>query len=189
MAISTQQNADRIRRQIEQLRKFNKPFELAVRTIEAEKVVRIFQRGKNTAGLSFSYNSSNPLYVAQNQAPRAVNHTGKTGNTIRSGFYASYQAFRADQGRESGHVNYRLTNDLQSDYANANVSIQSDQLATPNPIQVTPFQYKMSLRRPGNAGKLRGLEKKYGAIFDANKSELLLFGKVLSFELAKLARL
>lgn len=183
--MTTGQNADRIRAQIDELRAFNKPLEIAVRTVEAQKVVRIFQNGLTTAGQSFAYNSTNELYASDDQLPRGGTHKGKHGKAIKSSFYQSYKQLRQQQGRESNFVNWRLSGDLQSDYANANV--KGSAIAVPNPVVLDPNNIIVALRRQNNVDKRNGLEKKYGTIFDTSPSELQLLNKVIEFELFKAA--
>ncbi len=161
----------------------NEPLKIAVLSVNALRVERIFQDGKNSAGGNIgSYESTKPIYVSDEQAPKNVNHKGKTGKTIKSGYYESYKDFRKDMGRESGKVNLRLTNDLQSDLSNATLTKSENTIATPSPIKVSNHEYKVTLKRPLNIKKKEGLEDKYGEVFRHTKDEVDKYYEILRKE-------
>lgn len=141
----------------------------AAKDAMALSVPRIFEQGKTTFGATFSY-STKPGYFTN--GPKASNKTGKTGKTIKTGYYkGGYAEFRSQQGREAGKVNYRLTNELQSDYANSKVAVTANKLASPKPIKISNFKYVITLNKDINIQKRSGLERKYGIIFDLNVTE------------------
>jgi hypothetical protein len=161
----------------------NKPLALAVLSINQMRVKRIFEDGlgSNNAAIG-TYNSTTPIYVADVQAPKKVNHKGKNGKPIKSGYYKSYKDFRQAMGRESGKVNLRLNNDLQSDLANGKITKGSNSVAAPNPIKVTTHSYKITLKRDINIKKIDGLEKKHGSILRHTALEKKEFYRVLRLE-------
>ncbi len=164
-----------------------KALELAVRTINNARVVRLFEDGLNTSGNKIgSYNSSKPVYINPDDAPKRGNQIGKRGKKIKSLYYPSYKAFRAAMGRESGFVNVRLNNELQNDLANAVVSKSSDAVAQPKPIKVSNTKYKITLKKEINQKKVEGLEKKFGKFLDHTKQEKELFNDVYSKEVQKI---
>lgn len=171
---------------IQQLEKEVKPLKIAVLSVNALRMKRIFQDGLNSNNSKIgTYNSSTPIYVSDNQAPKKVNHKGKTGKPIKSGYYDSYKDFRAAMGRESDFVNLRLTNDLQSDLSNSPVT--GDSVGKfDNLIKVNAFTYKVALKRDINIKKKQGLEKKYGPVFAHTAFEKGEYNKILSAELRSL---
>lgn len=160
------------------------PFEIAVRDTVQKQAKRIFQDGLASDGNKIgTYESTKPIYVSDNAAPKRVNHKGKKGKTIKSGYYESYKAFRAAMNRESSFVNIRLTNDLQSDFSNVELSKTSNTIAKAKPIQLTSRHYITMLKREENVRKKEGLEIKYGKIFDLTKEEKNNLREVAIFEL------
>lgn len=179
---------------VDDLRKKFKKFELefakgriveaAARDAMALSVPRIFEKGQNTAGVTFSYSTKADYF---GDGPKASNKTGKTGKTIKTGYYkGGYAEYRAQQGRSNRVVNWRLTNELQSDYANSAVSVSTNILADPNPIKINNFLYVITLNKDINIKKRSGLEDKYGKIFNLNIKEEAQFTKSSDFGLSKL---
>lgn len=135
---------------------------------------RIFSQGKDSTGGKIGSYSVKPIYISGDDAPRAVNHKGKTGKKIKGGYYkGGYKQFRKQQGRESKFVNLRLTGELRSDYDNSD--------AGPTPIKVNNLTYKVTLNKPINIKKKQGAEDKYGLIFPLTKKEDTLFSKSMDF--------
>lgn len=156
---------------------------LAVFAVNERRVQRIFEKGQNSSGGKIgNYNSTKPIYVAPEDAPRAVNKKGKTGKAIKSGYYPSYKDFRRAMGRESGFVNLRLNNELQNDLTNAALGKTSNALAAPNPIKVSNTEYKVTLKKDINQKKVKGLTAKYGKFLEHTKQEIELFHKVIREE-------
>lgn len=177
----------KIERVISALEKENKPLLLAVQSVNALRAKRIFVDGLNSSGGKIgNYENTKPVYVKDSQAPKKVNHKGKTGKTIESGYYKSYKDFRSSMGRESGFINLRLNNDLQSDMSNCQITKDSNSVPAPAPIKVDTNTYKVSLKRPINAKKKEGLEKKYGPVFAHTKEELDKYYGTLAFEQKKI---
>lgn len=164
-----------------------KSFAIGVNSAMSEQSVRIFQEGKKSDGSGIgNYDSKNPLYASDDTLPRQGNHTGKTGKGIKTSYYANYKALRSEQGRESGFVNLRLTNELQSDYNNSQVSASSNKLGTAKPIKKGNLEYEISLNKQINVDKKNGLEAKYGTIFDLSQEERKTLLKVITFETLKI---
>ena len=131
---------------------------IAVFAINEQRVKRLFEDGKNSAGGKIgSYNATKPVYIDPDQAPRKGNQVGKRGEPIKSFYYPSYKDFRKAMGRESEFVNVRLTNELQNDMANANISKTSNAIASPKPIKVSSTKYKVTLKKEINIKKTEGL--------------------------------
>jgi len=155
--------------------KSGKPMETAVRSVMAQMVVRIFEDGIKSDGSPIGqYNDSDELYVDPDTLPKTIAPRGKPGKernvaNRKTTYFKSYKALRSEVGRESGKVNIRLTNDLQSDWSNASVG---DGIASnPKPKVISPTEYHIVLKRDNNADKRKGLESRYGDIFRLTKEE------------------
>ena len=157
-----------------------KPLAIAAQTVHALRVVRIFDK-EGTGG---TYNKTRPLYVADKNLRRAGSHRGKTGKPIKTTAFPSYYALKRQQGFNPDIVNMRLTNDLQSDFANAP---QTNGLNTPvgNVIKVSNSLFMEALRRQNNVKKLKSGIKKYGDFTKFTKSERAKFAQIVQFELMK----
>lgn len=183
--LTTHQMIEEINRQKKVVRS-GKAFEIAVKSIVAEQTVRIFQKGQKSDGTPIGqYNRSKPLYVYTPPAPKKVTGKGKKGKKIKGGYYKNYAAFRQQQGRESGFVNIRLTNELQSDFANSRVGKSSKRIAKARPIKINRYLYQVLIKKAINIQKVQGLEGKYGAIFAPTRREQKRLVEFLNFELQR----
>lgn len=173
----------------EELRK-GLPLEMAARTVHTLRVNRIFHEGRNTAGGSIgSYDRTRELWVPDSKLRRNGSHRGKTGRAIKTTYFKSYFALKSAQGFDAGTVNLRLTNDLQSDFANARLSKGDDSPPKDaRPIKVSPSLWKEQLRRQKNVDKMNGNEKRFGRIFGYTKQEEDQFQKVGMFEMMRLLK-
>lgn len=160
---------------------------LAAKSSMAAMSKRIFADGKNTGGGSIgSYNSTNELYVSDDNSPKAGSHKGKTGKTITTTYYTSYKNFRDKMNRNTSVVNLKLNNELQNDFNNSAISKGDNALGKSIPIKVNNFHYQIVLNKDINIAKKTGAEKKYGKIFDLTKREEQIFLQVQEFEIAKI---
>lgn len=158
----------------------------AIRAVNEVRMKRIFVDGLNSNGGKIgTYNSTNPVYIDPDKAPKKVNQVGKNGTPIKSGYYKSYKAFRQAMGRESGFVNVRLNNELQNDLANGSLTKSSDKVNMKvNPIKVSKGVYKVVLKKQENIDKVIALEKKFGKFIEHTKEEKELFTKIIDTEVA-----
>lgn len=162
---------------------------IAVFAVNELRVKRIFSDGKNSSGGQIGvYNSTKPVYIKPENAPKKGNQIGKRGKPIESLYYPSYKNFRKAMGRESEFVNVRLNNELQSDLANANISRTSTKLGVPKPIRVSKTKYKVTLKKDINIKKSEGLEKKFGKFLEHTKEEKAAFAKALKFEFDRILK-
>ena len=162
----------------------NRPLERAAQTVHGMRVKRIFQDGLSGA----SYNTTRELWVADKNLRRAGSHKGKTGKAIKTTYFKSYFDLKQQQGFKSGKVNLRLTNDLQSDFAN---SPQTDGTGAPpigKVIKVSNNVYMEALRRPKNVQKLKGLVRKYGDFTLFTPDERSKFALIYQAEMSKLLK-
>ena len=190
--MTTEEYIKKNRVALEAIVKLDIPLKIAVYTIVGEQSIRIFQDGLNSAGSKIgSYNNSVALYVNTTKsapiknAPKGKNGDVKfkNGNPHKSTYYKSYKEFRSKQKRESGFVNLRLTNELQSDFSNSKVSVSSTKVVAGKPIKVNVHFYKTELKKDINQKKREGLENKYGRIFKLTKEEKTKFLSILQKEL------
>jgi len=183
--LTEKQFAQRIQEKAKLLAKDNLPLKIAAQTIHTLRVNRIFHAGLNaSAGKIGTYNSTNELWASDESLRRAGTHRGKTGKAIKTSYYNSYKQLKAQQGFRNDRVNLRMTNDLQSEFANINISKGNDSAPKSSaPIKVNPNKY---IERVNNLDKLRGIEAKYGDVFGFTKGEVNKFYKVYNFEAKKI---
>ena len=199
MTVADYQN--KLRNQIKTL-KSDKIMQLAVYSVNQQRIERIFEKGQNTYGFKIGdYNSTTPVYIRPEDAPKAVklggkpqaikgkSYKNKTGVTFKStaknpetAYYPSYKAFRKAMGRETGFVNIRLNNRLQGDLANATISKATTNLANNRPIKVDNHKYIVTLKNQENIDKVQSLEKRYGKIIDLTKPEVRFYHEILEKE-------
>jgi len=167
------------------LRKDNLPLKIAAQSIHALRIRRIFHVGLNSsAGQIGSYNTTTELWVSDDQLRRAGTHRGKTGKPTKTSYYKSYKELKAQQGFGNDRVNLRMTNNLQSEFANTNISASSN--SVPNnasPIKVNVNKY---IERIDNEGKLKGIDARYGDVFGFTKGEITKFYKTYNEEATKI---
>jgi hypothetical protein len=199
MTVADYQNV--LRNQIKTL-KSDKIMQLAVYSVNQRRIKRIFEDGKTSLGVKIGdYNSTTPVYIRPEDAPKAVklggkpqaikgkSYKNKTGVSFKSteknpetAYYPSYKAFRRAMGRETGFVNIRLNNRLQGDLANATISKATTNLANNRPIKVDNHKYIVTLKNQENIDKVEFLEKKYGKIIDLTKGEISFYQDILEKE-------
>lgn len=193
------QYADEMRKKLQALQEKNRPFNIAVTSIVAQVAKRAFSDGQNNVGQNFDYNSTNPIYVYDDQSPINLSHKGKTGkNKFTSGekkglehattYFKSYKEFRKKVKRKDQYVNWQLTGDLMSDYGNVDAPTNKK----PPPINkdfkpatvVTVNEYITSIKRSNNVEKYDGLAFRYGEFLKMSKEEEKKFFEILDKELA-----
>ena len=191
----------KLRNQIKAL-KSDKIMQLAVYSVNQQRIERIFEKGQNTYGFKIGdYNSTTPVYIRPEDAPKAVklggkpeaikgkSYKNKSGVSFKSteknpetAYYPSYKAFRRAMGRETGFVNIRLNNRLQGDLANATISKATTNLANNRPIKVDNHRYIVTLKNQENIDKVQSLEKRHGKIIDLTKPEVRFYHEILEKE-------
>ena len=154
--------------------------EIAARTSMVEQVKRIFDKGGNSAGGQIgSYNTKDELWIDDSKLPSTPTHVGKTGKTIKTSYYPSYKAMRAQQGRKTNVVNLTLFGRLRSEYSNSPVGAA-------NPTKISKLVYVSKLQTKENKSKKAGMEDKYGEIFDLTTKEVEVFRKELDLQFKQL---
>ena len=97
---------------------------------------------------------------------------------------------KKEQGFNPNVVNFRLTNDMQSDFANARLSKDNNSAPKDPPIKVSPELWKEEFRREINAEKMEGLEARenFSPVTKPTKEERETFQTVGNFEMIKLLK-
>ena len=183
--LSEKEFVRRIKNKAKLLAKDNVPLKVAAQIVHSLRINRIFHAGLNAnAGKIGTYNSTKELWASDKQLRRAGTHRGKTGKAIKTSYYKSYKELKAQQGFRNDRVNLRMTNDLQSEFANINISKSNDSPPKGSmPIKINPNRY---IERVNNLDKLRGIEAKYGDVFGFTKGEVAKFYKTYNFEAKKI---
>lgn len=156
---------------------FAEPFLFAAKSAMADFSRRVFVRGEDVNGNTFEYSDAktgyyDKLYAGTKKGKVRKNGTQKTGN--KTTYYENYKAFRKALGRETEHVNFRLTNRLQSDILNAPINdagqVQID-LFDPFTKEEGFLTYAVRVTKE-HKDIIDGLEKKYNSkIFTLNNDE------------------
>jgi len=183
--LTEKQFVQKIQQKAKALKKDNIPLKIAAQTIHTLRINRIFHVGLNaSAGKIGQYNSTKELWASDDQLRRAGTHRGKHDASIKTSYYPSYKALKTQQGFRSDRVNLRMTNNLQSEFANINLSKGNDSAPKNSfPIKVNVNKY---IERIDNQDKLNGIVAKYGNVFGFTKGERDKFFKVYNFEAKKI---
>jgi len=144
--------------------------------------MRIFSDGISGA----AYNKTDELWVADKNLRRAGSHKGKTGNAIKTTYFKSYYDLKKEQGFDPNSVNMRLTNDLQSDFANSEKTNGTGKAPSGQVIKVNNNLYVEALRRSENVDKLKGNVKRFGNFVAFTQKEKDDFQRIYAFEMTKL---
>ena len=175
--LTPEQWAAKLLRQAEAI-KVNAPLQIAAQTVHAMRVHRIFDEG--IAGAKYG---GGELWVADKNLRRAGSHKGKTGNTIKTTYFKNYADLKKQQGFSSDKVNMRLTNDLQSDFANSQKSDSTGASPVGQVIKVSNDLYIEALRRPENVVKLEAGIKKFGNFIAFTQEEKTEFQNIYTKEM------
>ena len=175
------QYAAKLRKQMKQLQE-GEPLRVAAQTVHAMRVERIFDTGTVSRG----YDKTRELWVADKNLRSAGNHRGKTGKSIETTYFKSYFDLKGQQGFDNSKVNFRLTNDLQMDFANSSIDPSTGKPDSGKPIKRSNTLYVEALRRSDNQDKLKGLKSKFGDFTVFYQNERDTFFKVIKFETFKL---
>jgi len=175
--LTPEQWAAKLMRQAEVI-KTNAPLQIAAQTVHAMRVHRIFDEG--IAGAKYS---GGPLYVADKNLRRAGSHKGKTGKTIKTTYFKNYADLKTQQGFDGNTVNMRLTNDLQSDFANSEKTSGTGTAPVGQVIKVSNDLYIEALRRPKNVVKLKAGIAKFGNFIAFTPAEKTEFQKIYQSEM------
>ena len=178
--MTAQEHVAKLQKQVQAIAA-NKPFAIAVQSVHALRVLRIFDKG--IEGASYT---GGEMWIADDKLRKSGNHTGKTGKRIKTSYYKSYADMKRQQGFTGGQVNLRLTNDLQSDFANAQMTNGAGRPPVGKAIKVNDYIYVEALRRSNNVKKMRGHIARYGDFTRFTNEERTKFAETLNKEFDKL---
>jgi len=177
--MTAQEHVAKLQKQVQAIAA-NKPFAIAVQSVHALRVLRIFDKGIEGA----SYNKDKEIWVENTQLRRT--NSGKSGRASKVSYFKSYYDLKANQKFDPNKVNLRLTNDLQSDFANAQMTNGTGRPPVGKAIKVNDYIYVEALRRSNNVKKLRQNIKRYGDFTRFTAEERSKFANVLTSETNKL---
>lgn len=121
---------------------------------------RVWGRGEMTDGSKLTYTGNGPYYGYKPPGLRKPTGRGKNGASIKGGYYANYEAFKAQQGR--GNLPYELTGDMRKDWLGG---------VTPRPTENGPLQCVIVMDA-ANAKKVDGLTRQKGVFLKLNEEEI-----------------
>lgn len=157
------------------LLKKNLPLQIAAQTAHALRVKRIFHDGLDSSNSQIgSYATSPEVWIENDYHRRGKSNGGKTGRAQKTSYYKSYAAFKRSQGFGSNIV-LRQTNRLQSDFANRQISPNSDGLPNSKPIKVNANRYIERITSE-NVDKIKGREH----VFNFSNEEKKVFNQVFN---------
>lgn len=162
-----------LRSKFEELEQNFFPLLLAAETYKAEASDRIWDKGLNSDNqsmISVSPYSTKPLYINPDRLPRkAGSDIGKRGKPIESSYFSGgYNQMKAEVGRPVAE----LIGTLRSDFVST-------------PFVASGLKLQISVTKDESAGKVAGLQKKFGRIFYPTEQELQMIGDVIAFETAQ----
>lgn len=176
---------EKLERQIEQLRKDNRPLFLAAQATHARMSKRIFSDGKDSSDGSIGVYSEKDIWIDPDKTAtrnkKGFNPLkGKSGNTKfksnpererKTSYFEGWKGFRETQGLRTGVVNLNYVGDMFSDFN--------------RPVQiVNPNEYVSSFSRELNSLKASGNEEHFGkTIFKLTQAEKDKFFKTAEKEL------
>lgn len=137
---------------------------LAATGTMGEVADRVWGRGETTDGSPLGYLEDYEVYAYRPPAPRKVSGLGKPNKEgksrkIKGGYYPTYLAFKADQGRRE--TPFDLTGALRKDYLGGVV---------PTPTEEGPFAATITLSDE-NAAKWQGLTNSKGPFLILSNQE------------------
>jgi len=165
--------------------KEGEPLRIAAQTVHADRVERIFDIGSVARG----YNKTKEVWIDNNLVRGGATNSGKTGRAKKTSYFKSYFDAKGKMGFDNSKVNFRLTNDLQMDFANSNVDSSTSKADPGKPIKVNNQLYIEALRRKDNQDKLDGLKSRFGDFTKFTNQERVKFLKIMELETLKLFEL
>lgn len=149
----------------------------AAQSVHNDRVLRIFDVGSVARG----YNSTKPVWI-ENKYVRNSQNKGKTGRAEKTSYFKSYKAFKGAIGMGTD-VNFRVTNDLQMDFANSRINPNSGKPDTGTVIKVSNELFVEEIRSSENMDKLKGNIARFGDFIAFTSAEKKKFETILQQEL------
>lgn len=161
-----------LRKQADQLAD-GKALQIAAQTVHAMRVERIFDKGIDGA----KYSDRSPIYIS-----------AKNSRSSKGGKFENYGAFKSAIGFDGSKVNLRVTNDLQSDFANSDTNSGTGKPDSGKVIQVNNSLCVEELRSEKNVDKWNGNIERFGDFGEFTTEEKETFDRVLLLELTAVLR-
>jgi len=155
-----------------------KALQVAAQNVHADRVERIFDKGTVARG----YNSTKEVWI-ENKFVTGGRNNGKTGKATKTSYFKSYKDYKGAIGFNNSYVNFRVTNDLQSDFANSQVSSGTGKPDAGEVIKVNNSLFVEKLRSQENIDKLEGNIKRFGNFVAFTSGERTKFNNILKQEL------
>ncbi len=144
-----------------------KALQRAANTVHADRVERIFDTGAVARGYS-----TKPIWIANKNMRGGVNK-GKSGKATKTSYFqGGYKEYKSVSNFASTNVNFRNTNDLQSDFSNGRVT-----------TKVNNFLFVEEIKRDENMDKINGNIERFGDFIKFTTSDIDTFNKILELEL------
>jgi hypothetical protein len=140
----------------------------AAQSVHADRVERIFDKGSVARGYS-----TKPIYIS------AKNNRKGVGKYFKGG----YKEYKAYAGFDNSEVNFRNTNDLQIEFANARVDTGTGAPDSGEVVKVNDLLYVEELKSQVNIDKLRYNKERFGDFTAFTNAERAKFNEILKFEL------
>lgn len=182
--LTVEQFGKKLENWVQQLREDEEPMIIAVKDTVGKMAIRIFEKGLASDGSKIgNYDTTKEIWADDSQLARDGDHKGKHGADNKTTYFKNYQELRKKQGRESGFVNLRLTNRLQSEVLNKPLNKGFNGVGSPgDPEVVGELEMVVSVSSQ-SLKKIQGNEKRFGKnIFNLTKEEIENFDKVFLFE-------
>lgn len=178
---TTQDFIRKQRKVLSNIKRINKPLQVAADTAHKDMVQRIHRNGEKANGSKIgSYNSTDEIYVDPKTSKKSfplrgkisASSTFKNGKKRKTGFFESYKAFKQATGRKTGFINLVQNGDLELDFSNRGKT-----------TKVNQTKRIASVDRQDNIDKAEGAESRFGKIYDLTLKEIKKFEDVLQKEL------
>jgi len=152
--------------------KDGRALQMAANTVHGERVERIFDTGAVARGYS-----TKPMWMSNKDMRGGVNK-GKSGKAKKTSYFqGGYREYKTVSNFASSNVNFRNTNDLQSDFSNGRVT-----------TKVNNFLFVEEIKRDDNMDKLDGNQKRFGNFLKFTPSDITRFNSILERELVSILR-
>lgn len=196
--MTPQQFAEVLREKSDELRRYNRPLNVAAASTHTMQADRIFSQGLNSTGSQIGQYSTKDIWVNPSKTATKNNKgfsplKGKTGATEfksnpsrkrKTSYFEGWKGLRAAQGLKTDKVNLNFTGDMFFDFARPNKALlqRVDQLSTD--------EYASLFSRHFNALKAEGAEDHFNAaIFKLTQQERQEFYKTADFELKRFLKI
>ena len=168
-------------KKLNEIIKFNKPLAIAVNSIMAKQVTRIFINGQNESGSEIGEYKKSGVYINPNNPANPKKFaTGKfkNGKKRKTKYFESFLEYKKAIGRNKNikTINFYLTGELLKDWSNSN-SKGKKAFSNPKAKKINAHKYEVSLE-DNNEKKI----SRYKSVFGVSKKEYEEFLYILKNE-------